>query len=140
MRRRSAPQPEPEFFIDRSLGRHVVADALRAAGLTVHTLASVYGEQPGQHVPDEDWLHLAGSRGWLVLMKDDSIRRRPRELAALREARVRAFCVTNASLTGDEYAALLIRHRHRIVQRGRQGGPYVYGVYPRGLQLLWPPT
>ena len=140
MRRRSAPQPDPEFFIDRSLGRHVVADALRTEGLTVHTLASVYGEQEGQQVADEDWLRLAGEKGWLVLMKDDSIRRRPAELAAVREAEVRAFCVTNANLTGRQYADLLVRHRHRIIQRSRRPGPYVYGVYEDGLRQLWPPA
>jgi hypothetical protein len=36
---------EPEFFIDRSLGRRAVPDALRACGLVVHTMADVYGEQ-----------------------------------------------------------------------------------------------
>ena len=138
MRRRSAPQPDPEFFIDRSLGRHVVADAFRAEGLTVHTLASVYGEQEGQHVADEDWLRVAGTEGWLVLMKDDSIRRRPAEIAAVQEAAVRAFCVTNASLTGRQYADLLVIHRHRIIQRGRHAGPYIYGVYEVGLRQLWP--
>jgi hypothetical protein len=35
---RSRQQPEPpDLFIDRSLGRHQVPDALRAAGFTVHT-------------------------------------------------------------------------------------------------------
>ena len=138
MRRRSAQQPDPEFFIDRSLGRHVVAKALREVGLTVHTLSSVYGEAEGQRVSDEDWLRLAGACGWLVLMKDDSIRRRPWELTALQEAKVRAFCVTNASLTGQQYADLIVRHRHRIIQRGRHPGPYVYGIYDRGLGRLWP--
>jgi hypothetical protein len=43
----------PEFFIDRSLGRRVVPNALRASGLIVHTMASVYGEQVGQGLRDE---------------------------------------------------------------------------------------
>lgn len=39
MRRRGRPaEPLPEFFVDRSLGGHVVADALRAEGLIVQTL------------------------------------------------------------------------------------------------------
>jgi hypothetical protein len=33
---------DPEFFTDRSLGRKAVPDALRASGLVVHTMASVY--------------------------------------------------------------------------------------------------
>lgn len=115
-----------------------MAEALRAAGATVHTLASVYGEEPAQRVADVDWLALAGARDWAVLMKDDRIRRRPAELKALTTAGVRAFCVTNASLTGQEYAALLVRHRHRIVQRCRRAGPYIDGVYTHGLTRLWP--
>ena len=62
-----AQPPDPEFFLDRSLGRYLVAEALRAAGLIVHTLASVYGEERGQAVHDEEWLALAGARGWAVL-------------------------------------------------------------------------
>ena len=49
-----------EFFIDRSLGRHQVPQALRAVGLTVHTMAEVYGEQAGQRLKDEDWLEDVG--------------------------------------------------------------------------------
>jgi hypothetical protein len=89
-------------------------------------------------VPDEEWLSLAGGRGWAVLMKDDSIRRRPAELAALREAAVKAFCVTNANLTGEEQARRLVSQRHRMVQRCGRPGPFIYGVYEKDLRLLWP--
>jgi hypothetical protein len=34
-----------EFFIDRSLGRKHLAQALGDLGFTVHTMASVYGER-----------------------------------------------------------------------------------------------
>jgi hypothetical protein len=33
-----------ECFIDPSLGRRHLADALRAYGLVIHTMASVYGD------------------------------------------------------------------------------------------------
>jgi hypothetical protein len=115
-----------------------VAEELRASGLVVHTLASIYSEERGQAVHDEAWLALAGERGWAVLMKDDSIRRRPAELAALRAAAVKAFCVTNANLTGEEQARRLVINRHRIVQRCRRRGPFIYGVYESELRLLWP--
>jgi hypothetical protein len=80
----------PEFFIDRSLGRHVVADALREAGASVHVMADVYGEKVGQGLADTDWLGDAGGNGWVVLMKDDKIRFPPAELEALTRAGVRA--------------------------------------------------
>jgi hypothetical protein len=94
---RSATQPlavRPPRVRAARVGRYRVAVELRASGLIVHILASVYGEERGQGVYDEEWLALAGGRGWAVLMKDDSMRRRPAELAALHDAGVRAFCVT----------------------------------------------
>ena len=76
-------EAQPEFFIDRSLGRKHLAAALRECGLTVHTMASVYGEEEAQKLPDDVWLADAGKRDWIVLLKDDAIRRRPAERDAL---------------------------------------------------------
>ena len=130
--------PPPEFFIDRSLGRHHLPDALRAHGLVVHTLASVYGEQPGQYVEDERWLRDVGAHGWVALMKDDRIRRRPAERDALTKAGVQAFCLTNAQLRAAEQTERFVTNRHRIIQQARKPGPYIYGVYQTGLRRLWP--
>lgn len=127
-----------EFFIDRSLGRRVVPDALRACGLVVHTMASVYGEQVSQGLRDETWLRDVGARGWIVLMKDDAIRRRPAEREALIDGGVRAFCLTNAQLRGKEQARRFVENRHRILKQARQPGPYIVGVYDGRLQRLWP--
>lgn len=73
----------PELFVDRSLGRRVVADALRDAGATVYVMADVYGERIGEGLADEEWLRDAGTRGWIVLMKDAKIRYRPSELGVI---------------------------------------------------------
>lgn len=48
-------------------------------------MASVYGEEAAQRLADERWLRDAGAKGWVVLMKDDAIRRRPAERDALVE-------------------------------------------------------
>jgi len=135
---RRAPPPPPEFFIDRSLGRHHLAAALTDCGLVVHTLASLYGEQKAQTVADEEWLALAGKNDWVVLMKDDAIRRRPAEIEALRLAGVRAFCLTNANLRAVEQSERFVANRHRIIQRAAKPGPFIDGVYPHGLKRLWP--
>jgi hypothetical protein len=129
----------PEFFIDRSLGRHVVADALRDAGATVHVMADVYGEKVGQGLADITWLADAGSNGWVVLMKDDKIRFRPAELEALTLAGLRAFCLTNANLRGQEMAQRLVTQLPRISRIAEERtGPYIYGVYSDGVRVLWP--
>jgi PIN like domain len=73
----------PEFFIDRSLGRNAVPNALRTAGVIVHTMAEVYGERVGQGLADEDWLGDVGEYGWVVLLKEAKIRYRPAELGAI---------------------------------------------------------
>jgi hypothetical protein len=135
---RRAPLPPPEFFIDRSLGRRHLAEALTACGLVVHTLSSVYGEKRGQGVEDAEWLALAGERGWVVLMKDDRIRRRPAEIEALRVAGIRAFCLTNANLRAEEQSERFVENRHRMIQRAAKLGPFIDGVYAHGLRRLWP--
>lgn len=58
-------------------------------------MAEVYGEKSGHLLADEVWLRDAGENDWIVLTKDDAIRRRPAERDALTEAAVRVFCLTN---------------------------------------------
>lgn len=131
---------QPEFFVDRSLGRRTVPAALRACGLAVYTMAEVYGERFGQGLKDETWLRDVGERGWVVLMKDDAIRRRPAEREALIAGGVRAFCLTNAQLRGEEQARRLVQNRHRILRQALRPGPYIYGVYEGRISRLWPPS
>lgn len=113
---RPTSQQPPEFFIDRSLGKSIT-EGLRAAGLTVHTMASVYGEASAQQLPDEVWLRDAGENGWIVLTKDDAIRRRPAEREALIEAGVRVFCLTNAQLRGKEQSARFVATATALLDR-----------------------
>lgn len=127
-----------EFFIDRSLGRKHLAQALEARGLIVHTMASVYGERVAQELDDERWLADAGARDWIVLMKDDAVRRRPAERDALSEANVRAFCLTNAQLRAAEQSARFIDNIERILRQAQKPGPYIYGVYNGYIKRLWP--
>jgi hypothetical protein len=137
---RSRTQPEPpEFFVDRSLGRHLLPDAFRQAGFATHTLASVYGEERAQEVSDEEWIALAGEREWVVFTKDDAIRRREAELAAVEAHAVKMFCLTNAGLRGEEQRERFLTNINRIVQRSRKPGPWICGVYEGRVAQIWPP-
>lgn len=133
----SSEDNPPEFFVDRSLGKSIVVE-LRKAGLQVRSMADVYGERTGQGLADETWLADAGKNNWVVLTKDDAIRRRPAERDALIEAKVRVFCLTNRSLRGAEQAARFLTNRDRILRIAHTPGPYIYGVYATGLRRLWP--
>ena len=131
------PRQSPDFFVDRSLGKSIV-EGLRATGLSVRSMADVYGEKRAQLLADEVWLRDAGANDWIVLTKDDAIRRRPAERDALTEAAVRVFCLTNSSMRGAEQTERFISNRHRILRQARRPGPYIYGVYAMGLKRLWP--
>lgn len=137
-RSRTLPDP-PELFVDRSLGRHLLPGALREAGFTTHTLASVYGEERAQKVADDEWIALAGEKKWIVFTKDDAIRRRPVELAAVERHAVQMFCLTNANLRGEEQRARILTNMYRIVQRSRTPGPWICGVYENRIAQIWPP-
>lgn len=66
--------PEPSvFFIDRSLGKKIVAQALRDIGETVE----IHDDHFAPDAKYEDWLVEVGKRGWIVLTKDDRIRYEP---------------------------------------------------------------
>lgn len=62
----------PTFFLDRSLGRLIVAAGLRAAGIRVITLAEHYGIPTDERVSDADWLHECGRHGWAAIKAEGS--------------------------------------------------------------------
>jgi uncharacterized protein with PIN domain len=97
--------PEFVFFIDRSLGRKIVAQALREIGETVE----IHDDHFAPDAKDEDWLVEVGKRGWIVLTKDDRIRYRTTERTALASASVRAFVLTSSQLQGAEMAAAFVK-------------------------------
>lgn len=134
---RQQPDP-PEFLVDRSLGRHHLSNALRTLGFVVHTLADVYGERRAQEVEDQEWIERAGREGWVVLTKDDRIRYRDVERDAFVAANLRVFCLTSRGLRKEEQTARFVDNINRIVQRSRRPGPYIFGVYPKRLQRIWP--
>jgi predicted nuclease of predicted toxin-antitoxin system len=92
------------FFLDRSLGKHIVADALRQAGAEVE----LHDNHFPQDARDEEWLGAVGERGWIVLTRDDRIRYRFHERAALLQARVRVFVLVRRSLSGPAMAAAFV--------------------------------
>ncbi|MDQ2728693.1 MAG: hypothetical protein M3Y91_12720 [Actinomycetota bacterium] len=106
----SHPDGLPDLFVDRSLGRLVVPDLLRAAGLRLITLAERDGMPANENVPDVTWLADAGSRGEAALMKDERIARNVAERNAIAAHGVRCFCLARADLTGRAMAELYLAH------------------------------
>ena len=68
-----------------------------------------------QTATDVQWLSEAGKNHWLVLTKDERIRYRVAEIAALRKAGVKAFVLTaRKDLTGQEMAEVLVKALPKI--------------------------
>lgn len=92
------------FFVDRSLGRDVVASALRQAGLAVE----IHDDHFSKNTPDHVWLRAVGDRSWVVLTKDKDIRRNALELLAVVEGRVACFQLGRGDFSGAAMAAIFL--------------------------------
>jgi len=96
------PDAVPVFFLDRDLGKHDVAEALRSLGARVE----IHTDHFAPDIPDAEWLPAAGGKGWVILTRDRHILTRPLEIIALLKANTHAFVLKSRSeLTGAEMAA-----------------------------------
>jgi hypothetical protein len=125
------------FFTDRSLGDHVVPDALRAAGWNVVSMRERYGSVTAQDLADIDWILDASARGEVLLTGDKTIAKRPLEAQAVVQAGARVFALGNSQLTGQQKAQRFLDRDSAIFRRIlRQQGPYVVSVSGQGLETL----
>lgn len=113
------------FFLDYQIGRFVVARALRDAGARVE----VHIDHFAQNAPDTDWIPEVGRRDWVLITKDQEIRRNPLERGAYEVARVRGFVVTGKDMGGVDLAQLLVRCLPGMTRRaaGRLG-PFLFTI------------
>jgi hypothetical protein len=101
-------EPPPEFhifFLDRCLGKRIVAARLRAAGFAIEIHADHFPET--ESLPEEsdrEWLKLAGEKRWVVLSKNKHIRRNQIEIAEILTSEVAAFISTATNVSGEQIA------------------------------------
>ena len=132
--RASRPPERHVYFVDRALGRKVVATVLSEAGFRVE----IHDDHFAQDVVDETWLREVGRRGWIVLTKDDRIRYRGPERAAVADAGVRVFALTSGNLKGAEMAAAFLKSRSRMERLvRREKSPFIATVTRAGTVALW---
>jgi hypothetical protein len=125
----SAPEQQPlRFFVDRSLGRNAVPEALRANGWDLITLAEHYGVPADEQVADVDWIEEAARQGWPILMKDKRIRHRPAEIDAVVAHKARCFVITRGDLLSAEMVNRFVTNKTAIFAAAAETGPYIYSV------------
>jgi hypothetical protein len=128
LKKRSVAKPPEEivFFVDRSLGKIDVPEALRAAGYRCER----HDDHWDQTTEDSVWLAGVAARKWVVLTKDERIRYRPLELQALESARLRTFIVICGNVRGEDTARILLAAMKRILAVvNAKKGPFIYYVY-----------
>ncbi len=125
----SRQQPEPTLFLDRNLGRHVVAGRLRSEGMTVE----VHDDHLPPDVPDEDWIALVGRMNWVAITKDNNVRYRTAELETIRRHMARVIVIRMKNATGPDIAALLVKARHRVARfAANTPPPFAAGIRGNG--------
>lgn len=96
--------PAVTLFIDRDAWSHRLDQALRDAGIPFVAHRDLFA--PG--TPDEAWIPEVGRRGWVIVTRDQNIRRRPNERGAVERAAVHLFALTSGNLSAVETATVLI--------------------------------
>lgn len=134
--RRGHPEGLPTLFIDRSLGRIKLPKLLREAGLQLVTLAEHYGMPQDEDVDDVTWLADTAARGWVALGKDERIRRRPAEKAAVRRHGARCFYFTRGDLPAEVYVERILANLEGITRVCAEDGPFIYVLHPNRIERM----
>ncbi len=121
-----------KFFIDNNLSESL-AKGLAAFGEDVVHLKDRFP----QNAPDTEWLEYVGQNQWVLITRDERVRRNPAELAALRRHRVGAFFLGGKNLNRCRIIQQLVRNWPRIKEyAGKTKPPYAFRVPPSGTKLV----
>lgn|SRR5262249_30495547 len=104
------------FFLDHQIGRFQVAAVLRAIGARVE----VHLDHFAGNAPDTQWIPEIARRDWVLITKDQNIRRNP--------------IVTGKDMTGEQLGQLLAQCLQGMVRRtaGRPG-PLLFTISRTGV-------
>jgi predicted nuclease of predicted toxin-antitoxin system len=114
----SPPEQRP-LFIDRCAWSAALGRALSEAGIAF----VAHHDHFSHDAPDDQWLAAAADRGWLVVTRDQRIRYRANELAAMRRANLHVFVFTQGGLTGAETGSILVRCHAEMLRAARDVTP-----------------
>lgn len=83
---------------------------MRGHGLQVELLKYHF---PGD-APDAEWLPKVGEWGWIILTKDDQIRKREVERNALLRSGARAFILSSGNIPRDQMISMIVNALPKI--------------------------
>ena len=131
----SSRREEPTLFLDRNLGRHIIANRLRREGIKVE----VHDDHLPTDAPDEVWIALVGETGWIALTKDRNLRYRTAEIKSVAQHAARIIVIRAKNATGSDIAELLVKGRPQIARfAAKQNAPFVAAIYRNGRVKRYP--
>lgn len=116
---KTAPPDAPKLFIDICAWSHPLGNALNELGAPYIALTQRFPA----NTPDEEWLQVVGEQGWILLTRDEKIRRRPNELQAFRDYGVVGFVLTAGNASAADTAALVTRLYPKLIRKAKAVKP-----------------
>ena len=107
-----------------------MAGILRAAGLHIE----IHDDHFTQDAKDEEWLQVAGEKGWIVITRDERIRYRAAARQVIRRAKVRMFVlVAHGNLRIETLAEIFLKALSRVrVITPQQKRPFIAKIWRDG--------
>jgi len=127
-------EPEIIFFIDRCLGKRLIAKAFQNSGIAFE----IHDDHFGQNAIDVDWLPEIGKRGWVVLTKDAKIGKNHLERMAVTNAGISMFTLASQNLSGKQMADIFLGAVTKMQEFVRtHPAPFIAKVYRDGRVEMW---
>ncbi len=98
------------YWVDRTFGRKIVPDAIRAAGRKVYH----HDDEFPENAKDVEWLPYVASNGWIIITRDKGIWTTPFQRRAFYDAGARVFIVTATALRAEDEAKLIVSMLNRM--------------------------
>ena len=106
-----------------------MGEVIQAAGHVAHLQRDEIVS--GTH--DVDWLPTIGQNRWILITKDERIRKRLIEVHALAASRVKAFVLTAAGdMRGRDQAAIIAKAMRAIVRLSKRRPPFIANITAAG--------
>ena len=120
-----------KFFFDNNLSPRLVRGLLEFGEDVTHLR-----DQYPADVPDQDWLPDIGAKGWVLVTRDERVRRNPSELAAINIHKVGAFFLGGKNLSHWELIQQVVRNWIRMKELAdKTAKPFAFRVAPHGSTL-----
>lgn len=136
MQSKQSADSQPEFFLDRCLGRTTGLRLLNL-GWRVHMVSEIYPND-GQDVSDPDWISHGLRLGWSLLTQDQRIRYRSAEIGALADGGGTMFCRSSGNLMIQDRVDYFEGQREAIHRVAGSDAVALYLAYKDRIERRWP--